>query len=141
MIQLVYLSSTRWLLAAADIASILEASLRNNARDNITGILLYRSGSVLQMLEGDAELVHRLYEVIKRDTRHHRITLLYDIPIAERDFAGWSMAYHDLEEPLSPGRVGSGRSADMNASSFRAITATSCGTRSPRCARKLVAVR
>jgi hypothetical protein len=60
MIQLVYLSSTRWLLTPGDITSILESSLRNNARDNITGILLYRSGSVLQLLEGEEDLVHRL---------------------------------------------------------------------------------
>ena len=106
LIQLVYLSSTRWLLTAVDIASILEASLRNNVRNNITGILLYRSGSVMQMLEGNPELVHRVFEVIKRDNRHHRITLVYDIPITKRDFPGWSMAYRDLEVPPSPGQIG-----------------------------------
>lgn len=97
MIQLVYLSSTRWLLSADDVAKILESSLRNNARDNITGILIYRAGSVMQLLEGDDHLVRQLFEVIKRDERHHRITLLYDLPITERDFAGWSMAYRNLE--------------------------------------------
>lgn len=97
MIQLVYLSSTRWLLTADDVARILDSSLRNNARDNITGILIYRSGSVMQLLEGEADLVHRLFEVIKRDERHHRITLLYDIPVKERDFTGWSMAYRNLD--------------------------------------------
>ena len=109
MIQLVYLSSTRWLLTPGDITSILESSLRNNARDNITGILLYRSGSVMQLLEGEEQLVHRLYEVIKCDERHHRITLLYDIPATLRDFPNWSMAFRDLDVPFFPEREGYSR--------------------------------
>ena len=106
MIQLVYLSSTRWLLGEEDIADILITSRRNNARDNITGILLYHSGSVLQMLEGDAAPVHALFEVIKRDHRHHRITLLYDEPAELREFGDWTMAYRDVNAAMMPANPG-----------------------------------
>lgn len=112
MMQLVYLSSTRWLWTAEDVASILASSLRNNARDNITGILLYRSGSVMQLLEGDDHLVRQLFKVIKRDERHHRITLLFEVPVTERDFAGWSMAYRNLEVEADIPMVGHSRLLD-----------------------------
>src|SRR4051812_16028180 len=96
MIQLVYLSSTRRLLSTADLLSILTSSRRNNTRDGITGVLLYKSGSVIQVLEGDAGRVHALFEVIKKDRRHHQVTLIYDKPIAHRNFADWAMGFQEI---------------------------------------------
>ena len=52
MIQIAYVSSTRELLSAEDIAQILSKSRENNGRRGITGMLLYKGGDVLQVLEG-----------------------------------------------------------------------------------------
>ena len=96
MIQLAYISSTRGLLTADDIAKILVGSREKNHRRGITGMLLYKGGNVLQIVEGETEEVIALFEVIRKDERHSGVIKLYQRNIAERDFPEWTMGFHDL---------------------------------------------
>ncbi len=96
MIQLAYISSTRGLLTADDIAKILVGSRERNHQRGITGMLLYKGGNVLQILEGKPEQVIALFEVIRQDERHSGVIKLYQRNIAERDFPEWTMGFHDL---------------------------------------------
>jgi hypothetical protein len=77
----------------ADLESILEKSRQNNAKLEITGILLYWNGSFFQVLEGDRSAVETLFETIAADTRHLRVTKIVIEPIAERAFGSWTMGY------------------------------------------------
>jgi Sensors of blue-light using FAD len=97
MIQLVYLSSTSGLLSADDIAQILIKSRENNAGLEVTGLLVYKGGNVLQVLEGEREVVLKLYEKIKRDPRHGGVIKLYEKEIEVRDFPDWTMGFYDLD--------------------------------------------
>jgi hypothetical protein len=49
----------------------LEQSRENNLRLDVTGMLLYKGGNFMQMLEGEKDAVLGLYEAKKRtvDTR------------------------------------------------------------------------
>lgn len=96
MIQLAYLSSAKGLFSPDDIASILVVSREKNARLGITGILLYRGGNILQILEGESENVLKLFAVIEADPRHFGVIRLYQKPIVERDFPEWTMGFYDL---------------------------------------------
>lgn len=96
MIQLAYVSSTRGLLIADDIVNILIASREKNGNRAITGMLLYKDGNVLQILEGDESQVIQLFEVIKKDERHSGIIKLYQKSIEARDFPEWTMGFHNL---------------------------------------------
>ena len=96
MIQLVYVSSATRLFTDAQIADILATSRRNNGRDGITGVLLYKTGSVIQVLEGGEAEVHLLFEKIKADTRHRQVTLIYERPIDVREFSSWAMGFRLL---------------------------------------------
>ena len=78
---------------AADIRSILATSRRNNARDGITGGLLFSKGCFAQVLEGPLDAVESAFERIQCDGRHSDVTVLQSGPIAARDFADWSMAF------------------------------------------------
>ena len=78
---------------AADIRSILAASRRNNARDGITGGLLFSQGCFAQVLEGPLDAVETTFERIQCDERHADVTVLRSGPITARDFADWSMAF------------------------------------------------
>jgi len=98
MRQVVYVSSSEGLLGSKDLEDILLVSRRNNARLGITGILLYRSGNIMQVLEGEAEAVVPLYAVISRDSRHKGVIKLIDREIQKRDFEFWSMDFHDLSD-------------------------------------------
>ena len=96
MIQLAYVSSTSGLLKADDIVNILIASREKNENRAITGMLLYKDGNVLQILEGDESQVIQLFEIIKKDERHRGIIKLYQKSIEARDFPEWTMGFHHL---------------------------------------------
>lgn len=97
LIQLIYASSAWQLLSEDEILNILEVSRKNNAERNITGVLLYKGGNFLQVLEGDEEAVSRLYQTIERDQRHKGVIVLAKRKIAEREFPDWSMGFVNLD--------------------------------------------
>ena len=78
---------------AADIAHILEVSRANNARDGVTGGLLFSKNCFAQVLEGPAQAVEAAFERIQCDERHGEVTVLQSGPVAARDFPDWSMAF------------------------------------------------
>ena len=102
MLQIVYLSHlTSEMIDSGDqghIDEILERAYQYNAKNNLTGILLYKGGVFLQWLEGEKEDVEKLYGKICLDLRHERITLLIKQDAEERIFEHWSMLYKKVEE-------------------------------------------
>ncbi|MBK8479463.1 MAG: BLUF domain-containing protein [Opitutaceae bacterium] len=95
MIQLAYVSSSVGLFSSADLASILSVSREKNRRLGITGMLVYKEGNVLQILEGERTAVVALFTTICKDRRHDGVIKLYQRQIAERDFE-WSLGSQDL---------------------------------------------
>jgi len=99
MISLVYVSSTIGLLSKAELITLLEQSRIKNERLKITGLLLYRDGNVIQVLEGPVAAVRQLFNRIKVDPRHHGVLRLMERPIEARQFSDWSMSFKDLNDP------------------------------------------
>lgn len=93
MISLVYVSAATHSFTPAELETLLEKSRVNNTRDGVSGVLLYRDGDFLQVLEGPEEAVRRTYERISRDPRHGRVIVLDDSEITERNFGAWSMGF------------------------------------------------
>ncbi|MCF2487339.1 BLUF domain-containing protein [Dyadobacter sp. CY347] len=93
---LVYLSSSVGLLSEDEISGILAQSHANNGSLNITGILLYCNGSIIQVLEGEKGKVEALYNTIARDTRHKNLLRLFSAEIEQRSFPDWLMGYRTL---------------------------------------------
>ena len=75
------------------IAEILAVSRRNNARDGVTGALLYSRGCFAQVLEGRLADIERVFERIGRDERHRDLTVVSFGPVSTCEFGDWSMAY------------------------------------------------
>ena len=63
-----------------DLDGLAEISRRNNARQDITGILLFDGESFFQILEGDEEAIDSLFDRIRMDKRHDSVCLLYTSP-------------------------------------------------------------
>jgi hypothetical protein len=82
----------------ADLIQLLTKSRKNNARLDITGMLLYKDGNFLQLLEGEEQAVIDLYEFIKTNTDHHSSTVLDQAEINERQFVDWSMGFCNLND-------------------------------------------
>lgn len=103
---LVYVSSATTLFSRAEIDAILAESHRNNARLGVSGILLYKDGNLMQLLEGDERVVETLYAKISRDSRHKGLIRMWDGNATERQFPDWSMAFRDLDGPDARGTPG-----------------------------------
>ncbi|MBP0492256.1 BLUF domain-containing protein [Pararoseomonas indoligenes] len=76
----------------AEVGHILVVSRRNNARDGITGALLFNESCFAQVLEGGSDVVQEVFERIQLDPRHCDTVVLAFGP-APREFGEWSMAY------------------------------------------------
>jgi hypothetical protein len=93
MYEVVYVSSSVGLLDETTLTEILTTSRRNNARLDVTGMLLYRDGNIIQVLEGPKKDVLELIDCIARDPRHHQFLRLAEGEIAERSFPDWTMGF------------------------------------------------
>jgi len=76
---------------------LLTQCRRDNARNQVTGILFYSHGNIAQLFEGEAEILEPLFERISRDGRHSHVRKLVQKPIRVRSFAEWSMAFHPID--------------------------------------------
>jgi hypothetical protein len=77
---------------------MLEETRETNAKVRITGILLYKDGTFLQVLEGDQEAVMKLASRIKEHHRHKDFQILLRGTSEHRLFADWSVGFRDLTD-------------------------------------------
>jgi hypothetical protein len=72
---------------------LLTRARKFNDSHGLTGMLLYVDESFFQILEGDSDELHTLYERIEQDNRHAKLIKLIEMPIEKRTFESWSMGY------------------------------------------------
>jgi len=99
MLSLIYVSTSVKLLNDEELLDILKVSRENNTLKDITGLLLYKGGNFMQVLEGPDELVNNLYEKIKADPRHKDVSIISREQISARQFSSWEMAFQNLDNP------------------------------------------
>lgn len=94
LVHLIYSSAAKDTeLSEDDLNTILEKSRKNNESNNVSGVLLYESGTFFQVLEGDRAKVDSVYRTIVRDSRHINVTKIIEEEIEERTFGEWTMGY------------------------------------------------
>jgi hypothetical protein len=111
VIQLVYISAA--LISAAlppitpeALQLLLTKARAANAIHKVTGMLLYDSGSFLQVLEGPAAGVDHIFDCIQRDPRHHQIRVRLRQPTEVREFPDWTMGFIDTSKwVVKPGLI------------------------------------
>ena len=99
--SLIYVSSATALLSESELNEILATSRENNARSSISGMLLYKDGNLMQVLEGEESAVRVLYAKITADDRHRGHMVLWDGYESSRQFSDWSMAFRNLNRTES----------------------------------------
>lgn len=77
-----------------NVDDLIETCKRNNARQNLTGMLHYNGDHFIQVVEGGRVEVSSLYHRIVRDPRHSNIILLSVEDVRERMFPKWAMGLH-----------------------------------------------
>lgn len=91
--NLVYVSSAIREMSDDDLLEILNTAREFNKAQNISGLLLYREGFFIQVLEGDYANVQALFEQISKDSRHYNVIKLYHEAIEQRKFGQWEMGF------------------------------------------------
>ena len=99
MLSLIYVSTSIDLLSDEELLDILKVSRVNNTTRDVTGMLLYKGGNFMQVLEGPDDSVHALFEKIKNDPRHKGVTVISREQIQTRQFPAWEMAFQNLDNP------------------------------------------
>lgn len=97
LFHLGYVSTQTGPFGTADLLRLLSAARRRNQSRNVTGLLIHRDDSFFQVLEGREEDVRRIFGIISTDPAHHRINVLFEEALEEREFADWRMAFVELD--------------------------------------------
>lgn len=97
MHHLVYTSTASVFFSEEALRGALGSWRATNARLGVTGVLLYGEGQILQVLEGEAATVQKLFATIAADLRHHGVSKLADGPSPGRAFADWSMKFRAVD--------------------------------------------
>lgn len=98
MFYLIYTSAARQSLQLEDLKDILTKARESNRRNGITGLLLYKNGRFMQLIEGEEVVVHELMDKIKSDNRHSGILVLQSEYAKSRQFPNWSMAFRSPDD-------------------------------------------
>jgi hypothetical protein len=106
MYEITYYSIARPNLDTRDIEAILKTARAFNAKQDITGCLLFHNHQFIQILEGDRRVLEDLLSNIKKDTRHHTVFALSDSEKDKRAFSDWTMAYRELSNEDMDGMKG-----------------------------------
>lgn len=96
MFFLVYVSTSTRPLSPTDLRELVACSSADNARADITGMLLHGCGSFMQMLEGDQRTIFDLFHKIGDDPRHDQLKLLLQGESERRVFPGAPLGFCDL---------------------------------------------
>lgn len=97
MLSLIYSSVATRTLEPSDLTALLTQSRASNERTGITGMLLFRNGYFLQVLEGPDAKVRAKMHTIRDDDRHTKVTVLLEDMIEERQFPEWTMGFPSMD--------------------------------------------
>lgn len=106
MYTLLYTSVATSSMPPSALHGLLSEARKANAMRGVTGMLLYKRGNFMQVLEGEEDVVLELSNRIARDPRHERVFTLHAGAIDERAFPDWSMAFHDVDHRLMDDATG-----------------------------------
>lgn len=103
MDRLTYISSYGKEISPQEISAIGRKSQVNNAKDNLTGVLLCFKGIFYQILEGDPAPLYRCFNRIQDDHRHSDLMILnIEKNVNERLYGQWKMKTMILDDSTDP---------------------------------------
>lgn len=110
MYSLLYISIATQAMQLSGLKEILVYSRTRNRDHGITGCLVYIEGIIgecqhcrfIQVLEGSENEIMTLYNSIRRDPRHHSVTLIKSGLVKQRYFETWEMGFERIKLEDNP---------------------------------------
>ena len=97
--RVIYLSHTMSRLPDETLDRLLREIWERNLRDNITGMLLYKARTFLQVLEGEDAIVETTLERVFRNPLHSRMKIMSDCRNVPRLYEEWHMGFRRMTSP------------------------------------------
>ncbi len=88
-----YISDSNLDNSFSDLKELFRKAKINNAKNQITGVLIHKSNNFLQVLEGDHKTVDTLFNRIRLDDRHQNIFKILETTIEERFFEEYKFGF------------------------------------------------
>ncbi len=101
---LIYRSRATHPMMNDQLRALLDTARAHNARDGITGCLVYVAGNFMQLLEGPAAAVQSTFDRISTDQRHQNVTVVLDTERSHATFNNWWMACANVDGDAEPPR-------------------------------------
>ena len=101
-----------------EIEKILQASVRNNQKDELTGLFFLIENRFLQLIEGEEENVMKCFERIKSDVRHSNVSILIYRNVENRLFEDWTMHFMRIEGAEAFEKLGISKLKDIGVSKW-----------------------
>ncbi|WP_321279015.1 BLUF domain-containing protein [Marinifilum fragile] len=98
LIHIVYVSFSRNQLSELELDELLSEIRPKNLAKGVTGLLLYNDEIFIQVIEGESDTIHDLYNRLQKDKRHTNIVKILEERIDQRSFPNWSMGYQKLSK-------------------------------------------
>ncbi|WP_109299784.1 BLUF domain-containing protein [Aquimarina sp. AU474] len=96
-----YVSTVNPLISNSDITDLFDyISVHNNVLE-ITGILIYSDGNFFQVLEGERQIIKKMFEKILKDSRHYNIIKMLDKEIKDGSFSKYYSSFVVISEDNS----------------------------------------
>ncbi len=96
LFHLIYVSTAVTAMNDDALTQLLRQSRASNEENRITGMLLYKNGHFMQVLEGDEVTVMKMFATIEQDARHKSVDVLRAEHIQHRDFPDWTMGFKNM---------------------------------------------
>lgn len=100
--SIVFFSTAAVPMSGGDLESLGKECAEQDSHVGITGMLLHKNGSFLQVMEGSKAVICDMFARISADPRHTNVCKISDRTIPHREFAGLAVSFKNLDE-LPPG--------------------------------------
>jgi diguanylate cyclase (GGDEF)-like protein len=100
--HLIYVSTAVGPMSGDDLIRLLRQARTRNERLQLTGMLLYKNGRFMEVLEGTETNVRKAFADIEQDGRHKNLDVLRSERIALRNFPSWTMSFEEGDASSVP---------------------------------------
>jgi hypothetical protein len=95
MYQLIYVSSSTGAFTREKFLDLAFVMSSQNTKIGITGMLVFKDGNFMEVLEGEESAVKELFSKINVDPRHTLVSVIQEGEISAREYPSWAMTFYD----------------------------------------------
>lgn len=97
MRSIIFFSTAKVAMTEDELAALGRECATNDSQVGISGMLLHKDGSFLQIIEGSNSVIRDMHARILADPRHVNMRTILDRDIEQREFDGPALGFKNLD--------------------------------------------